>query len=775
MFRKIALVLLVVILPAALFAAEEVIGKDNWSYKDIKDLVDSGVITKPLDKDTLTRSEAVEYIDNGVQNVLYADASALPVAGSDLTDKINKLYELVKAYMTDMMKTEQKLDDILNVIGDLKAKKKEIEMKQDRLLNGMGMRINGESSAYMTDLLLYGSKYGTVATPLDQRYRPITQYIDLKFSLHARKDLYAEATLRLENLFGAFWGSQDIYGLRRFFIQADMPVSFIIGGYQGKLTPFTLWAGDDSRPFESKIISDKRDMNKNELYLLDDSWPLEGAKVQTIMELFDTLDVNLTVLGARLAKYDSNTTVSTFTLFDSRNPYGTVDGYIAPHALHDQFLIGGRMSSDFTLKDVLNVGVNYVEVSDSRDTGVYTAPMVDNYVFSLDGNVNIKFSDDFTAKVYGESAGSWYTGDKGNTWTENIYDAKVWNPITQSFGETTTSTYHFATDSALKGGLSLNFLGTSLDLSYKNVGNSFTAYAAQTRIYAQGSNYYYVTQNNTWNINNFNIQSPNIPINSCPIYMIGGQVYPLSRYNPSIITARTGIASIPGNLLEGVFYENNTNPYGDATPDRQGFKAQFKGDYGNGIFQPMFSFESESEPVAFVVGHPRVFSVVEGGAKSEFGQFVITAGYKSEDTENGATGVSKVALTSSVIDFGVECELIPKKLSALVGFKQNTFNGTELMTDDLAVVASYFTPSLKQYRFDHTLTTLAAGINYQVAKPAIIGFSFSNTQVNDNRVVTKDANGVEYFEYGTLPVGTKMSKYNSFGAQEFDVKVSIFF
>ncbi|MCX8092822.1 MAG: hypothetical protein N3E50_01485, partial [Candidatus Goldbacteria bacterium] len=297
MLKKFIVLLVVLLVPFFVFGSD-LIDSNHWTYKEIKSLIDSGIITKELNKDVLTREEVVEYINNGVENVLYAaepSKSGKGSSSSDLSAQIDKLYELVKAYMTDMMKTDKKLDDILNTIGDLKVKKAELEKKQDKLLNQLGMRVNGESSAYMTDFLLFGGPY----VP-SLRYRPITQYIDLKFSLHASKYIYAEATYRLENFFGGFWGSYDAYGLKRFFVQGNFPISFVLGDYQGKLTPFTLWAVDDEHPFEAKIFRDRRAMNKKELNVLDNTWPLTGGKVQTIVELFDTLDLDIQILGARL-------------------------------------------------------------------------------------------------------------------------------------------------------------------------------------------------------------------------------------------------------------------------------------------------------------------------------------------------------------------------------------------------------------------------------------------------------------------------------------------
>ncbi|PKL90525.1 MAG: hypothetical protein CVV21_12035 [Candidatus Goldiibacteriota bacterium HGW-Goldbacteria-1] len=770
MLKKIAVVLMLFIVPAFVFAADDLIGKDHWSYKNIKELSESGIITMPLEKDSLTRAEVVDYINNGVNNVLYAAAGDSSSGGSDLMGKINKLYDLVKAYMTDMMRTEKKLDDILNTIGDLSAKKKEIEMKQDKLLNSIGMRINGESNAYMTDLLLFGNQFQSAGLPVE-RVRPITQYVDLKFSLRARKDLYAEATFRLENMFGGFWGSKDVYGLRRFFIQGDMPVSFVFGDFQGKQTPFTLWAVDDERPFEAKVFADKRDMNKNELYLLDNSWPLNGGKLQTIVELFDSVDVNMMVLGARLG--------------ESNKP-----GYGGVTYVHDRYMIGGRIATDFSLKDMLEVGVNYNEITDAKDTGTQLTPaqnldpfrkdVFNNYVISGDGLFKYQFGEgdeDGYVKVLGEFAKSMYTPKKGKQWAQWYYDNATYQYVTKS-------SHHYAEGTAIKAGIEANYFNTTVEISYKNVGNSFTAYASQTRIYNEGDNFGYLTQNNTWNIN------PGVGLP--PAYTIGGEIYPFTMYNPVIVLhkAGMGIASIPnyingtgvmrsGNLLYYPLNENATNPYGDSTPNRSGIRIGLKGDYFDGMISPKFNFEMASEPEPFIKNKPKNFSVIEFGAKAEYWQLAVMGGIKMESVKNDAVGNSKIAYDSMGIDLGLEYQIIKKKLLAYFGFKSNVIKGTDSILFATAETPSTLSrvpmprgvASFISERYDHTITSLGGGVEFKVAKPVTMGIYFTNTLIEDNRTVKTAEDAIYYGE----PIGTKFSDYNSYNAQELGAKISILF
>ncbi|HRU39000.1 MAG TPA: hypothetical protein P5511_03915, partial [Candidatus Goldiibacteriota bacterium] len=590
MSKKLVLAVMLAVLPFALFAAGE-IDSSHWTYKDIKSLIDAGVITKSLDKESLTRDEVVEYINDGVANVLYA-ADKPSASGSastkELSKQIDKLYELVKAYMTDMLKNQQKLDDILNTIGDLKVKKAEIEKKQDKLLNSLGMRINGESSAYMTDLLLFGDSY----VP-SERVRPITQYLDMMFSLHASKVIYAEATFRMLNFFGGYWGSFDVVGLKRFFVQGNLPVAFIFGDYQAKLTPFTLWAVDDERPFESRLFSDKREMNKKELNLTDNSWPLTGGKAHTIVSIADAVDVELQVLGARLQEAEKSSKPAPLLKYNF-----TSDIYTTASYTHDQYLLGGRVASDFYLNEILkglakiNIGVNFVEIVDAKDTGVYASKTLDNYVGSADLKAEIL---DGVVKVDGEFAMSYYTDDK---WVKN-----------------------YVTDTGIKAGAELKLFDTKLRADFIMNGRDFTAYAAQTRIFNEAENVngaLYLTQNNTWNLQN-----------KPPKYEVGGHVYPFTQYNPQIVVSYNGAAGIYGNLLGYPVYENNLLPYGDASPDRTGIVASLSGTYLEEMIKPMVKFGMMSE----AGGYKREIMSVEAGAEFNYWIFKLTGGYKMEMTQ----------------------------------------------------------------------------------------------------------------------------------------------
>jgi hypothetical protein len=189
-------------------------------------------------------------------------------------------------------------------------------------------------------------------------------------------------------------------------------------------------------------------------------------------------------------------------------------------------------------------------------------------------------------------------------------------------------------------------------------------------------------------------------------------------------------------------------PYGDSTPNRDSLVLKYSGNYLDGLIQPSVKYQMANEivtnlAVTYTV-KPRDFSVVEAGVKSEFTlgiPWALTVGYKSEDTNNGQK--NSIAFTSNTLDAGLEATIIKKKLMAYVGYKDIAFNGSEYMLSS---------GSYSLFNFDDTISSVGVGFEYNIAKPAVIGMSFTNTLLAFNK----------------FPAA-------NYDAQEFDIKVSISF
>lgn len=705
--KKILLAVAIAVLPALILAAEAGLTKDDRAYTDIKALVDSGASTMPLAKDSLTRAEAVTYVENAVSVTAQSGFSASK-------EDLERIYNLVKSFQTDMMDKGYKLGDIEDTLASVKVKEAaleigKIEEKENNILDTFGFKINGDAACYMTDLLLYGSKYGNN----DGRYRPITQVLDLKFSVKPDRTLYAEAVLRVEALAGGSWGQDNIYGVKNFLIRGDYgyPLTFTLGDYRAKLTPFTLWAVDDDRPFESKIFSDKRDMNKKELDIQDNSWPLTGGTASTKIKIAGDFALDVSAMAARVAAASGTYTTPYSGYITSINYLTyTADNFVYPH---DRYIAAGRVSSDFTLKDKLNIGGNFVEIKDAEDTGIdHGSPVMDNYVSSVDAE--LKFFG--IIKLKGEFAVSDY-------FVGTTESAQAWNN-------------QYISDSAFKAALEAEYFNTKFEGTFSVVGNSFTAYAAQTRIYDGYDNYDYLTQNNTWNVST-------VPAG----FSLYNAKYPLTRYNPNIIADYLAVGR---NLMPYVFYENNALPYGDSTPNRQGFIGKLSGNYLDGIIAPSFKYTYLTEIVSYLPGIqltcPREFKVAEAGVKITFGDLKLTGGYKNEITDNTYTG-GGAHLDSSVIDAGAAYTFF-KKLVINIGLKNDSFKGTEYPYTYSGTSWGY------QAKTDYDTDILAYGAsaNYELLKNANLGLSFTKTVVEN-----------------------KLAESTNYSAQEIDARVNMSF
>jgi hypothetical protein len=192
-----------------------------------------------------------------------------------------------------------------------------------------------------------------------------------------------------------------------------------------------------------------------------------------------------------------------------------------------------------------------------------------------------------------------------------------------------------------------------------------------------------------------------------------------------------------------------------------------------GLIQPAFRFTMANEkvamtPVTYSV-KPRNFTVIEAALKSEFNAlipFMASVGYKSEDTNNGQA--DSIAFTAVTLDAGLEASIIKKKLKAFAGYKNIAFKGNEYGLRQTTAPAP---PALPSYAYsyltyDKVISSIGVGLEYYVAKPAVIGISFSTTTVDDLRAGIDPLSGAANLTY---------KAYNSYNVQELDVKLSISF
>jgi hypothetical protein len=334
-------------------------------------------------------------------------------------------------------------------------------------------------------------------------------------------------------------------------------------------------------------------------------------------------------------------------------------------------------------EDRLNAGINY--------TGYLDIPLSDfatnyrNNVITGEINYRIINNEGFKLNIKGEGGISDYTFYKKST-------------------NSTAKANDFFADGGVKAEVKN---GITFGLSYKNVGAKFSSPSAQTTRLNLTSNplLFSPILNNTTN-------RPQILFD---------------RFTQEQIYNRGISPALQTNYTP---YFNNINPYGEATPNRQGFTFDMNTKDSSAI-----NMVARARYFTEVVGEgstfKRNFIAANAGMKISLNKllnfekaFVLTFGGRMEKTKRGDNSVD---LTSTLIDGGIMYR-IDESLDLMAGVKFLTANGKEIIgiRNDLNSFSGY------------------NGINVKLTQN-IIAFGFrvnfnptTNFLVNYNMVAQKD-------------------------------------
>ena len=592
------------------------------------------------------------------------------------------------------------VDDLKTIIDNQKT----LEEKISRIINSPGVKINGKFKFSTTDVLFMGpgtvSPLNLTTTPETIRYRPMIQYLDLDFNSRISKEISLSGIFRFENVLGGSWGYYNVYGSRRLYVKGNTDyIDFYIGDYQGKLTSFTLMPVEEKwlRDFESDIFALRRQDNKNELYLIDDSWPLSGISLSKDIDIVEkTFGIGYNIYGAYIGRAGGYN----IKVYDP-----VYDTFIPNIFKHNQFMYS--LSPKVKIMEALTIKGDYLKIFDAKDSGTLSAPAIDNTVMSGQGKIDIGG----ILSIYGE------------------YAMSSFDPGFDPAGTTKTS-YDLITGTAMKveGQLNLDYIFAFLPKvaikgGYLSVSPDYIAYGAQTRIYdAKRNNQFILTQNNTWN--------PQSVGDTPQGYEIVGGVYPFTRYNNTIVTNMY----LSYNLNEELAF-----PYGEATQNRQGpyvianidilDKNKIYGFYSMTSEIKKTEYQ-ETTYTASVKVKERDFTVMGGGAKIVlFDILELKGGAKMEGVENGSS-LYPASLNLMEIDGGVKLTVLGS-VDLLGGIKQQTWKGKEL--SNLA----------GKLNIDGGVTYYGAGAKYNFAKDSYILVNYSLANYVDNKVEINNFNAQE--------------------------------
>ncbi|MCP4521367.1 MAG: hypothetical protein GY827_06710 [Cytophagales bacterium] len=359
----------------------------------------------------------------------------------------------------------------------------------------------------------------------------------------------------------------------------------------------------------------------------------------------------------------------------------------------DRFLYGA--SANINQGKFAEVGVNYVEMADIAGTLGESDLSYDNSVFTgtLTGKYDIE--DVLEGRLEAEFGQSSYSHDDGTvdtSYTDGFYDVAI-------------SAKYLP-------------LGIKLKAGYSVVGTNFISPAAQSRRYTgEGALSTFPTVNE---------QARTQTI--------------FDRYSQESGLTNTGISP---TLMGYLPIYNNINPYGVATPNRQGINVELSTEDKKERFAVNVRFQSSSEIEGVNTEELRSFTGIQVGAKVNINRFIgwrkqlsLQGGYASESTKRDGL---EVDLTSSVIDAGLDIEFLTR-LHLLVGYKAFSAKGNEWFQGRNQYNVYEEGGDVESLTFDETQGVTAFGLKYNfsnraffVAQAQLLSFDDKSVENVDNK------------------------------------------
>jgi hypothetical protein len=459
----------------------------------------------------------------------------------------------------------EKAKDATEYAGDQKLETVSVPVAHDLDPSGK-VKLGAAVNASYIDFTLAGPAAGAT-----KRYRPWNEYIDLLFYANPLAELQGQAVFRLQNVFGGYWGERNSYAVRRLFIKGDYMVKFYLGDYNAKLTPLTLMTSEDGSELDARFFKEKKQKNRDELYLLPDgTWPLTGYQIGYYQDLDvkKHMGIGIKSFGARLGTQ------------------GTATDYFA--FAHDQYL--AAVAGDLDLTKEFHAGIALITQFDVQETGDQQAAVFRNKISDVNGQLYL--------------------------WPDRVAIQGEW---ATSQSNTDTGRTDYFSDQAVQLGVLTELEYFKLDAKLFQVGGDYFAPGAQTRIQDAGINLPVITGNNTWDSSSNAFSSPSIQPHYDP-------AYPLNKYNNRILASqRLGFSP----------YENNLFPYGPATPNRNGYQVALRLDFLKPYIQPVLKYATACEIKDATEDGKRNFVLKEAGSRFSWEFITGTIGYQNEDTRNG--------------------------------------------------------------------------------------------------------------------------------------------
>ena len=446
--------------------------------------------------------------------------------------------------------------------------------------------------------------------------------VDLGIHINPDKRTEVQAIIRMRSDIGGFYSAGSALQLRQLYIKGLVGkyVSYQVGDLYMQMSPYTFYNNNAEGSInEGKIFSDfRRDYtNYENLSNRGNSWWQQGASTNFALAFKDSKVDSLRIDG-----------------FFLRNRQ---EGFFADAPA--RFHAGGRVTLTSTEK--LKVIGNYVNLFEIGKT-VKSDSAISNPVMSLQADYTVLNTDGATLSLMGEGGQS-----------KMLY---------KGYPDTLGKTGYFYEAGAKVHIKPANLLVTA---SYSYVDPKFFSSAAQSK----------------------RVNFANTP-STFPLY--GNDADKPVFRTPTIfdLVKDTAVysARINSQLMSYDPTLNNSSPYGKATPNRQGFTVdvQYKDSAQKVMANVNAAYLTEVAGEGSIV-EKRKFMVLKAGVDFNIHKFinwkkraVISTGIRYETTQRGGSPFVAVALTSTLIDLGLELEVL-NKLDVLVGAKLLKASGNELI------------------------------------------------------------------------------------------------
>ena len=515
--------------------------------------------------------------------------------------------------------------------------------------------------------------------------------LDLQVNARPNKTSEVQTILRLRNEFGGFFGAGQSIEVRELWARGII-VNFLkyrVGDMDIALSPYTLFSPDEEGFVNEPALfkPQKQVIHYEQFYTDENTRRLQGGQLEFGLNFGSILeDMEVSSFVARIRGTD---------FFNIPN----------------QIVTGGKVNfSSVSLKDSTgiqaDVGLNLVYLYDDLQSGEAVSG-IRNTVYSIDYDVSIYDNEDFSLNLSGESGRSTVAN------AERITDADGEEENVRTFEED---------DTFADVGLTFKLKKHKLEFSasYIDVGPEFFSSGAQSKRVEFGAE--------------------DIPIEKEFYDRIGTEnffrqisLFDISR-DRAIYTFRT-----TEQLMDFDPRYNNTLPYGDATPNREGFKIGINYGEKNDNITASFNGAFLSELRGQGTNELKDFTLLKATADVNVHQFLgwknkvkATFGIQRETTERGGVEVEQIDLSSTLIDLGLEFELF-SKFEILLGAKLFESEGNEFvpLLENFNDVLNFPTNSM----FDDEENLLGIGIKYEFKKDIYLTLqyqTFSSVLGTDN-------------------------------------------